>query len=81
LNTVYKYSKKFNYLAQYGAHHVDTDEIKAVQFRKGLSAQPQLHERLVLFYDLTFTTLVSAVIDEEGASRVCVTSQNFHFRM
>jgi hypothetical protein len=25
---MYEYNKKFNYLAQYGAHHVDTDEKK-----------------------------------------------------
>jgi hypothetical protein len=28
-NNFYEYSKKFNYLALYGAHHADTDEKKA----------------------------------------------------
>jgi hypothetical protein len=37
INNVYEYIKKFNYLAQYGTHHVDTDEKKAELFRKGLS--------------------------------------------
>jgi hypothetical protein len=36
-NSVYMYSKKFNYLAQYDTHHVDTDEKKAELFRDGLS--------------------------------------------
>jgi hypothetical protein len=28
-DSVYEYIEKFNYLAQYGTHHVDTDEKKA----------------------------------------------------
>jgi hypothetical protein len=36
-DSVYEYFKKFNYLAQYGTHHVDTDDKKAELFRKGLS--------------------------------------------
>jgi hypothetical protein len=28
-NNVYEYNKKFNYLAQYNVHHVDTDEKQA----------------------------------------------------
>jgi hypothetical protein len=35
-------------------------------FTKGLSAQ--LQERLVLFHDLIFNALVSAAINQEGAS-------------
>jgi hypothetical protein len=34
---VYKYIRKFNYLAQYGTHHIDTNEKKAELFRRGLS--------------------------------------------
>jgi hypothetical protein len=34
---VYEYIKKFNYLAQYSTHDVDTDEKKAELFREGLS--------------------------------------------
>jgi hypothetical protein len=45
---------------------VDTYEKKADIFRKELNAQ--LQERLVLFRDLTFDALVSAAIDQEGAS-------------
>jgi hypothetical protein len=36
-HSVYEYIKNFNYLAQYGTHHVDTDDKKAKLFRKGLS--------------------------------------------
>jgi hypothetical protein len=36
-NSVYEHVKKFNYLAQYVTHHVDTDDKKAELFRKGLS--------------------------------------------
>jgi hypothetical protein len=36
-DNVYDYIRKFNYLAQYNTHHVDTDEKKAELFRRGLS--------------------------------------------
>jgi hypothetical protein len=36
-DSVYEYIKKCNYLAQYGTHHVDTDDKKAELFRRGLS--------------------------------------------
>jgi hypothetical protein len=36
-DNVYKYIIKFNYLARYGTHHVDTNEKKAVLFKRGLS--------------------------------------------
>jgi hypothetical protein len=49
-NNVYEYSKKFDYLAQYGVFHVVTDEKKAQLFRKGMSAQ--LQDCLILFCDL-----------------------------
>jgi hypothetical protein len=45
---------------------VDTDEKKAELFRKGLSLSSDC---LVLFRDLSFNTLVSAVIDQEGTYR------------
>jgi hypothetical protein len=32
IDSVYEYIKKFNYLAQYSTHHVDTDEKKAELF-------------------------------------------------
>jgi hypothetical protein len=57
---VYEYIRKFNYLAQYGTHHVDTDGKKAALFRRGLSLLIQ--DRLIRFQDMTFNTLVSAAI-------------------
>jgi hypothetical protein len=44
-DNVYEYIRKFNYVAQYGTHHVDTDEKKAKLFRRGLSLP--LQDRLV----------------------------------
>jgi hypothetical protein len=38
-NNVYEYCKKFNYLARYSAHHMDTDEKMVELFRNGLSMQ------------------------------------------
>jgi hypothetical protein len=56
--------EKFNYLAQYGTHHVATDDKKAKLFRKGLS--PPLYDRLVQLRGVSFNTLVSAAIVQEG---------------
>jgi hypothetical protein len=53
----------------YSVHHVDNDEKEADQFRKRLSAL--LQESLVLFRHLTFNALVSAAINQEGASCAC----------
>jgi hypothetical protein len=64
---VYEYIRKFNYLAQYGSHHVDTDEKKAELFRRGLSLPLQDH--LVWFHDMLFNALVSAVIAHDGTYR------------
>jgi hypothetical protein len=63
-HSVYECIKKFNYLAQYGARHVDTDEKKIEFFWKGLTTQ--LHDHLVLFHDLTYNALVCAAIDQDG---------------
>jgi hypothetical protein len=41
-DSMYEYIEKFNYLAQYGTHHVDTNDKKAELFRRGLS----LHFRI-----------------------------------
>jgi hypothetical protein len=38
-HSVYEYYKQFNYLAQYSAHHVDTDEKKVELFQNELSIQ------------------------------------------
>jgi hypothetical protein len=59
-DNVYEYNRKFNYLAQYGTHHVNTDEKKVELFRSGLSLL--LQDRLVWFQDMSFNTLVSVVI-------------------
>jgi hypothetical protein len=64
---VYEYIRKFNYLAQYDTHHVDTDEKKAELFRRGLSLL--LQDRLVQFHDLSFNALVSATIAKDGTYR------------
>jgi hypothetical protein len=45
--TVYVYYKRFPYLAQYGAHHVNTDAKKRTLFRKGQCAK--IHEQLLPF--------------------------------
>jgi hypothetical protein len=37
--TMYEYCKRFIYLAQYGAHHVDTGVKKIALFCKGLCAK------------------------------------------
>jgi hypothetical protein len=63
-NSVYEYIKKFNYLAQYGTHHVDTNEKKAGLFRKGLSLP--LQDRLVRLHGVSFNALVSVTIEQEG---------------
>jgi hypothetical protein len=63
-DSVYEYIKKFNYLAQYGTHHVDTDDKKAELFRRGLSLP--LQDRLVQFCDTLFNALGSATIEQEG---------------
>jgi hypothetical protein len=62
---VYEYIKKFNYLPQYGTHHVDTDEKKTELFRKGLSLP--LQDRLVRLRGVSFNALVSDAIEQEGA--------------
>jgi hypothetical protein len=36
-DSVYEYIKKFNYLAQYGTHHVDMDDKQTELFKKELS--------------------------------------------
>jgi hypothetical protein len=66
-DSVYEYIKKFNYLAQYGTHHVNTDEKKVELFRKGLSFP--LQNCLVMFHVLSFNALVSTAIDQEGTYR------------
>jgi hypothetical protein len=61
---VYEYIKNFNYLAQYGTHHVDTNDKKAELFKRGLSLP--LQDRLVWLHGVSFNALVSAAIEQEG---------------
>jgi hypothetical protein len=61
---VYECIKRFNYLAQCGTYHVDTDEKKAKLFQKGLSLP--LQDRSVRLRDLSFNALMNAVIKQEG---------------
>jgi hypothetical protein len=70
---VYEYIKKFNYLEQYGTHHVDTDEKKAKLFRRGLSLL--LQDRLVRFCDMLFNGLVSAAIAQDGTYRALLAEE------
>jgi hypothetical protein len=63
--SVYKYSKRFNHLSQYGSYHADTYEKKMALFHKGLS--PMLQEHLTLFRGCTPNKLVSASIEQEDA--------------
>jgi hypothetical protein len=64
-SSVYKYSKKFNHLSQYGSYHADTNEKKMLLFHQGLS--PVLCEHLTLLWGYTLNELVSASIEQEDA--------------
>jgi hypothetical protein len=72
-DNVYEYIKKFNYMAQYGAHHVDTDEKKGELFRRRLSLP--LQDRLVWFHDMSFNALVSAAIAQDGTYRALLVEE------
>jgi hypothetical protein len=63
-DSVYEYIEKFNYLAQFGTHHVDTNDKKTELFRKVLSLP--LQDRLLRCRDMSFNALVSAAIEQEG---------------
>jgi hypothetical protein len=65
---VYKYYKWFIYLAQYGAHHIDTNAKKTTLFRKGLCAK--ICEQLMPFQSWTFNQLMSGAIRWEDAIHV-----------
>jgi hypothetical protein len=45
--TMYEYCKRFIYLAQYGAHHIDTDAKKTALLHKGLCTK--IREQLMTF--------------------------------
>jgi hypothetical protein len=62
---VYEYYNRFIYLAQYGVHHIDTNEKKTTLFHKGLCAK--LHEQLMPFQSQTFNQLMSGTIRREDA--------------
>jgi hypothetical protein len=73
VDNVYEYIKKFNYLAQCGTHHVDTDEKKVELFKRGLSLP--LDDRLVQFHDMSFNALVSALIAQDGTYRALLAEE------
>jgi hypothetical protein len=66
-HSIYKYTQEFNNLAQYGGHHIDTDEKKAELYRKGLTIQ--LQDRMILSPNLSYDDLASATTDQEGTIR------------
>jgi hypothetical protein len=66
-SSVYKYSKKFNHLSQYGFYRADTDEKKMSLFHQRLS--PVLREHLTLFRGCTLNKLVSTSIEQEDTCR------------
>jgi hypothetical protein len=71
-DNVYEYIGKFNYLAQYNTHHVDTDK-KAELFRRGLCLP--LQDRLAQFCDTSFNALVSAAIAQDGTCQALLAKE------
>jgi hypothetical protein len=72
-DNVYEYIRKFNYLAQYDVHHVDTDEKKVELFRRGLSLP--LQDCMVRFHDISFNAHVSVTIAQDGTYRALLTEE------
>jgi hypothetical protein len=70
---VYEYIRKFNYLTQYGTNHVDTDEMNAKLFGRGLGLP--LQDRLVWFHELSLSALVSAAIAQDGTYQVLLAEE------
>ena len=58
--SVMEYANIFNHLAQYAAHHVDTDEKKQDCFKKGLNTK--LLMRLAVRTFTSYSDLVSKAI-------------------
>jgi hypothetical protein len=73
IDSVYEYIRKFNYLAQYGTHHVDIDEKKVELFNRRLSLP--LQDRLVLFRDVSFNALVSAAVEQNGTYKALLVEE------
>jgi hypothetical protein len=57
----------------YGTHHGTIDEKKAELFKRGPSLP--LQDRLVRFQDMSFNTLVSAVIAQDGTYRALLAEE------
>jgi hypothetical protein len=72
-HTVFNYTRQFNTLAEYGSHHVDTNEKKAILFHKGLTIQ--LQDRLVQSPNLSYNYLASAAIDQERTMKAVVETE------
>jgi hypothetical protein len=73
INNVYECIRKFNYLAQYDTHHVDTNEKKVELFKRGLILPLQDH--LVQFQDMSFNALVIVVIAQDGTYRALLAKE------
>jgi hypothetical protein len=76
---VYEYTQEFNNLAQYGGHHIDTNEKKAELNHTGFTIQLQDH--LILFPNLSYNNLASANTDEEGTMRACEAAEEKKWTM
>jgi len=63
--SVMEYANIFDHLAQYAAHHVDTDEKKQDYFKKGLNTK--LLMRLAVRTFTSYSDLVSKAILQEDA--------------
>jgi exopolyphosphatase/pppGpp-phosphohydrolase len=71
-HSVFHYTRQFNTLAQYGSHHVDTDEKKANLYRAGLTIHQQEH--LVHLSNLLYNELASAATDQERMMKAIATA-------
>jgi hypothetical protein len=67
--SVYEYTQEFNNLAQYGGHHVDTDEKKVGLYCNRLNIL--LKDRLIQNLSLSYNNLASTAIDQEGTMKTC----------
>jgi hypothetical protein len=66
---VYDYTQEFNNLAQYGGHHIGTDEKKVELYHKGLIIQLQDH--LILSQSLSYNDQANATTNQQGTMRAC----------
>ena len=62
--TVPQYAAKFNELARFAPHQVDTEERKARRFEQGL--KPWLYSRISIFQSASYGTILEKAIIAEG---------------